>query len=326
MSFLKKPILVLWEARSRAMIRIMLPAKALSDAYAARTCARAMDQEWGFQGQRVVLRGDGEPALQALLKEIGRLRAGPAAVEVSPPGDHQANGAAEQGIRLAQGYARIVLAAVAQSAGGRDIPENSPLIPYAVRHGAWLYTKFAVGPDGKTPWEALRGKPFHGALAQFGEKVMYLRPEAQRPGKLAQKFAVGVFLGREDRTGQVMVGTAERVLRAQKFLRLPEEEQYDPQVTQSIRGVPWDADGMRATGVEEEQEEQRPPLTAGGGADSGEAPADKRPYLTRRVVERLGAATGCPGCRCAIAKEGSRPLTEECRERLQDALIADLEK
>ncbi len=264
--------------------------------------------------------------MRARRRDIGTVRSGGAAVEVAAPGGHQADFAAEQGVRLAQGYARTVLAAVAQNVGVTDIPENSPLIPYAVRHGAWPCTKFAVGPDWKTPWELLRGKPFHGALAQFGEKVMYLRPEAQRAGKLAQKFAVGVFLGREDRTGQVMVGTAERVLRAQKFLRLPEEEQFDAQVIQSIRGVPWDAEGMRATGVEEEEEEQRPPLTAGGGEDSGEAPADKRPYLTRRVVERFGAAAGCPGCRCAIAKEGSRPRTEECRERLQDALIADLEK
>ena len=171
-----------------------------------------------------MLRGDGEPALQALLNEIGRLHSGFAGIEVSPKGDHQANGAAAQGVRLAQGYARTVLAAVAQNVGVTDIPENSPLLPYAVRHGAWLYTKFAVGPDGKTPWEALRGQAFHGALAQFGEKGMYLRPEAQRPGKLAQKFAVGVFLGREDRTGQVMVGAAERVLRSRKFLRLPVAE------------------------------------------------------------------------------------------------------
>ena len=41
---------------------------------------------------------------------------------------------------------------------------------------------------------------------------MLLRPETERPGKLAAKTAVGVFLGREDRTGQIQVGTAEILL------------------------------------------------------------------------------------------------------------------
>ena len=229
-------------------------------------------------------------------------------MEVSPPGDHQANGAAEQGVRLAQGYARTLLAAVAQAVGLEDIPESSPLIPYAVRHGAWLYTRFAVRPDGKTAWDELRGKPFRGALAEFGEKVRYLRPEAERAGKLAAKTAVGVFLGREDRTGQVLVGTAERVLRSGKLLRRPEQEQFDAEVVEAVRGVPWDAEGRRATGVDEGEEEAPPPLTAGGGGDRDDAAAgDKRPYLTRSVVERFGATQGCPGCRCALARSGSWP-------------------
>ena len=39
-SFVKKPILVLWEARSRALFCLMLPAKALADTYAVRTVVR----------------------------------------------------------------------------------------------------------------------------------------------------------------------------------------------------------------------------------------------------------------------------------------------
>ena len=94
-NFLKKPILVLWEARSRALFCLMLPTKALSDTYGPRHCVRTIDRKWGFLGQRIVLREDGEPALQALLEEIGTRHAGAAAGEVSPAGDHQANGAAE---------------------------------------------------------------------------------------------------------------------------------------------------------------------------------------------------------------------------------------
>ena len=323
--FLKKPILVLWEARARALACLMLFTKALADPFALKSCVRLLDVEWGLAGERIVLRGDGEPALQALLRELGAKRKGPAAVEVSPPGDHQANGAAEQGVRLAQGYARTLLAAVAQAVGLEDVPESSPLIPYAVRHGAWLYTRYVVRPDGKTAWDELRGKPFRGALAEFGEKVRYLRPEAERGGKLAQKFAVGVFVGREERTGRVLVATPSGLVRADKFLRLPEGEQFDRQAIEGIRGAPWDEAGRRAVGVDEDP---LPPLTEDGGDGAAAAPAaDKRPYLNRGVLGKHGATPGCPGCKAVLDRNApSRPHTGPCRARLQGALVRDLEE
>ena len=139
-SFLKKPILVLWEARTRALSCVMLRTQALSDPYAVQAAARTVDTEWGYAGEQVVLRGDGEPALQALRTEIAAKRRGTAPIEGSPPGDHQANGAAEQGVRLAQGAARTLLARVAQALGLEDVPETSPL----------SRTRCGTGP-GSTP-------------------------------------------------------------------------------------------------------------------------------------------------------------------------------
>lgn len=43
--FLKRPILVLWEARERALACYMLPGKALSDPYALKTVVRLIDTE-----------------------------------------------------------------------------------------------------------------------------------------------------------------------------------------------------------------------------------------------------------------------------------------
>ena len=135
-----------------------------------------------------------------------------------------ANGAAEQGLKLAQGAARTLLAAVAQGVGVLDVDESSPLIPYAVRHGAWLYTKFHVRPSRltgvrETAWEELRGQPYRGALAEFGEKILYLRPEAERAGKLSQRFATGVFVGREDRTSSAFYTFFCSVVQFPEFCR-----------------------------------------------------------------------------------------------------------
>ena len=68
--FLRRPCLVLWEAKERALASFMLPSKALSNPYALNAFVRTVDVEWGLAGERVVLRGDGEPALQALPKAV----------------------------------------------------------------------------------------------------------------------------------------------------------------------------------------------------------------------------------------------------------------
>ena len=103
-----------------------------------------------------------------------------------------------------------------------------------------------------------------------------MRPEAERGGKLAQKFAIGVFVGREERTGRVLVATPSGLVRADKFLRLPEEEQFDAEVAEAVRGVPWDAEGRRATGVDEEEEEAPRPLAVGSGDDRDDAAAPRK--------------------------------------------------
>ena len=107
-SFLKKPILVLWEAKSQALACFMLRIKSLSDQHAVKSAVKLIDEDWGYAGEKVLLRGDGEPALQALLHEVAGRRRGTTPIKVSPPRDHQANGAAEQGVRLAQGAARTL--------------------------------------------------------------------------------------------------------------------------------------------------------------------------------------------------------------------------
>ncbi len=76
---------------------------------------------------------------------------------------------------------------------------------WAVRMCGWTISRSQPGHDGKTPYERLVGKPYRAALAQFGEKVLYPIPAHLRSVKLGRKFSLGVFLGQEDRTGQVLV-------------------------------------------------------------------------------------------------------------------------
>ena len=43
------------------------------------------------------------------------------------------------------------------------------MLPFLVRHCAWLITHYQVKSDGKTPYERLRGRPYQGPVAEFAE-------------------------------------------------------------------------------------------------------------------------------------------------------------
>ena len=133
------PALVLWEASIRGLAASVLPSKAVGaeEGYGTNFAITVIDHDWGLAGEAITLRGDGERACEALRKAVARGRAGRTAPETTARGDHQANGAAEQAVRTARAQARTHTAALAAKLGLVDLPANSPILPWAVRHGAW---------------------------------------------------------------------------------------------------------------------------------------------------------------------------------------------
>ena len=47
------------------------------------------------------------------------------------------------------------------------------MLPFLVRHCAWLITHYQVKSDGKTPYERLRGRLYQGQVADFAEVVHF---------------------------------------------------------------------------------------------------------------------------------------------------------
>ena len=48
----------------------------------------------------------------------------------------------------------------------------------------------------------------------------------------------------------------------------------------------------------------------------------RRARITRTDIEQVGITPGCPGCKCTLRRGVEREHTEECRKRIEDALIA----
>ena len=63
--------------------------------------------------------------------------------------------------------------------------------------GADLISKFQIGPDGRTAFERVKGKPLRRETVEFGERVHYRIGKLDKIRKMDPRWAEGVFLGGE---------------------------------------------------------------------------------------------------------------------------------
>ena len=128
-------------------------------------------KRWGYYG-RVVIKSDGENAAKELMEELARKRAsvGATVVEQSKPYDSKSNGRAENTERRLESQARTLKLAV-ERACRMELDVQSPAFAWLVLHSADVLTKFSLGKDGRTPYERLKGKRYHGMMVPFGSMV-----------------------------------------------------------------------------------------------------------------------------------------------------------
>ena len=113
---------------------------------------------WGLGGseQPVIVKTDNEASITAVQVRVGELvpRIIP---EHNPRYDHQSAGLVERGVQTLECIARTLLLAL-QARMGRDIPVQHPIVHWVVKHAGWLYNRFQVAKDGKTPYTRLKGE------------------------------------------------------------------------------------------------------------------------------------------------------------------------
>eukprot|EP00973_Karenia_brevis_P017947 2466792-Karenia_brevis.AAC.1 len=77
-------------------------------------------RSWGYNGgpeDKLVFQSDGEEALVAVVKKLAKFHGGQVVIEVSPPGESQANGAAEENGKNILGLALTMLEYVCSMVG-----------------------------------------------------------------------------------------------------------------------------------------------------------------------------------------------------------------
>jgi hypothetical protein len=202
-------IVVAKEYGSRMVMASVVPMKGMSHEFPGKRIG-AFLKELGLEHVDVVLKGDQEPALQDLLREIARIRA-PAKTffEQSAVGSSQSNGMIERGILTVEGQIRVMKDAL-ETRLEEKIPGEHAVLAWLVEFAAVLVNRYEVGHDGKTAYERLRGKKSKLLGLEFGERLNYKRNRSgNKLAKLDCMWEDGMFLGYRSNSGEIIIGTEE---------------------------------------------------------------------------------------------------------------------
>ncbi len=144
-----------------------------------------------------------------------------------------------------------VLRSALESQYGKRLAGDHCAIPWLVRHAAAVVGRYQIGADGKTAHRRLRGRDFRRDVADFGECVMYLRPETVGKDKAESRWEEGAWLGVRDESGEIIIGTNKGVIKARTFKRYGrDEDRWCVEKFEAFRGVPWEPVPGRGRGGE----------------------------------------------------------------------------
>ena len=309
---------VIRERRHKMTWAMLVPRKGTEFPWIAKRAARFIDQ---LGHNRVTLRCDSEPPIEALAREIGQARQeGSQTVPERPPvGEGQSNGTIELAVGLVAGQAGILKAALEHRTGTRVLPDARTQC-WLVEHAASLMNRCDIDSDGKMPLQRLHCRRDNTPVLEYGEKILYMPAKPARGGKWEPRFHPGVFVGMLNSSSEAVVVT--------------EQEQRSRHARRTSGESPSQRDGTRTEHLEYElfhglrmavtmhstfESEWRDPRR--WYPETGELLMEKkvaRTYLRRADFQQWDLSEGCPGFRyLRTGQERQQAHSQTCRRRIE---------
>ena len=107
--------------------------------------------------REITLKIDTEPALVAFRNRVAAMCKAEVATEDAVKGDKESNGLIENAMMLLRGIIRTVKCHI-ESRMQEPVNDDSPVMPWLVKHAGCILSKCQKGRDEKTPCERLQGK------------------------------------------------------------------------------------------------------------------------------------------------------------------------
>ena len=178
--------------------------------------------------------------------------------------------------------------------------------------------------SGRTAHYRWKGRDFKREIAEFGERVFYLKLDSAGKNKYDVRWNEGIFLGVMDESNEILVGTREGVVKAKDFKRMGTyANRWNKQEILEMKGAPWEPTPGRGGDMEVRPrinvEEDVGP-TASPPVEPKEVGAPKRGRIYRDEAFRFGLDFNCLGRRAINTGAKAQGHREECRKRIEEEL------
>ena len=186
-----------------------------------------------------ILQSDQEEYLVSLLKTTARTIGSNITVRQSPAYSSQSQGSIERFHRTLFNQVRTLTAQLRSNYKLNNISINHPIMPWVIRHAAYLLNRYAIHNDGKTSYFRRWNKEHKTPLCEFGETIQYMIPHYKRMPKLESRFYKGIWLGKDTMTSESVIGIQGKIIRTRTIRRQIEPDKYDRQLMDIINAPPW---------------------------------------------------------------------------------------
>ena len=313
------PSLQVKDEHSGMIWSCVVPAKG-ADGFAVDFILGILD-ECGYK--RVILKSDNEPSIKALKSKVKQVAQVEAILEEGKTGDKPSTGAVESSVKESKRQCRVMKSAL-QERLGLEIPDRHPILAWLSRHGSFLISRYRVGPDGRTPYERLKGRGWRRPMVTFGEQVWFrpLKSYTANRTDLTPQLDSGVYVGTHGRNGDVLIMTDKGVIKGGSVKRKPLEDRWSKEGFDKLRGTPWKLRPQSEEDIDAAIPIDLPPaagrlLPEPAGKESG----PRNLYVTKKDVEG-NPTPGCPGCIALSIGLPARTHSSECRTLVQNRLMA----
>ena len=167
--------------------------------------------------------------------------------------------------------------------------------------------------------ESLRGRAVDNVMSELGEIMVY--SQLQSAVGHQPRPIEGIYFDIYGRSGQILVGTSERVVRCRSARPRPEMDKWPAVEARAIRGTPWNPSGNM---MEDDTAVIAQPDDPSRGQDQileSKQTSRRRFKISRWMLREFGWTSPCAGCESRRKRIGACLHSEACLERIEEELV-----
>ena len=144
----------------------------------------------------------------------------PTHIRHGAPGSSQSQGSVERWVQTLKGQVRTLLTDVELQYGTRVLG-TSPVAEWAIRQSAWIWSRFSLRPDGRSPFHHIKGTTYSSTVFPFLQRCMAREPEATSQAALQPRWRSALWLTRNPQTDEHVVWTEAGILYTRSVRAMP---------------------------------------------------------------------------------------------------------